>query len=117
MYAPIANVVTAGLQTLCTLGYCVVMRPHHPKSLQKVSLKSVLQWNTNWREVVFVNSQSTLDGADTAIKSINGAAGGGSETGTDGGDGKPGDINKAIVDKGYVTLFCRIFEHVNVSWK
>jgi len=66
IYAPVANVVTAGLQTLLTLGYCVVIRPHHPLSLQPVSVRSVLQWTTNWKEVAYLRTQQ-----DALIETLN----------------------------------------------
>ena len=47
LWFPICNVVTTYLQIALILGYIVIMKPHHPQTLQRVSLSKIFRWKTD----------------------------------------------------------------------
>ena len=46
IWAPICNITTAYVETIGLLGYTLIIKPHHPLSLQRVSIFTILQWRT-----------------------------------------------------------------------
>ena len=47
LWFPICNVVTTYLQITLILGYIVLYKPHHPLTLQRVSLSKIFRWRTD----------------------------------------------------------------------
>ena len=70
MWAPVCNVITAYLEAIGVVGYCVIMQSHHSLSLQPLSCSDVFRWKS-WSVDINENDDNNVEGADGIMNATN----------------------------------------------
>ena len=70
MWAPVCNVITAYFEAIGVVGYCVIMKSHHPLSLQRLSCSEVFRWKS-WSVDVNVDESGNVNETDRVMSAAN----------------------------------------------